>query len=149
MIVRTGSVERTRELGQALGGLAKAGTVVILIGELGAGETTFTQGLGEALGVREPVTSPTFVVAREHRGEREDLVHVDAYRVHSLHEWDDLDLDYENGVFVVEWGDRVLVALPEDHLEVRFQLDDDARTLEFTARGPASRELLAAFEAAT
>ena len=149
MIVRTGSVERTRELGQALGELAKAGTVVILIGELGAGKTTFTQGLGEALGVREPVTSPTFVVAREHRGEREDLVHVDAYRVHSLHEWDDLDLDYENGVFVVEWGDRVRAALPEDHLEVRFAIDDDERTLEFTAQGPASGALLAAFEAAT
>ena len=148
MIVRTGSVERTRELGQVLGNLAKAGTVVILIGELGAGKTTFTQGLGEALGVREPVTSPTFVVAREHRGERDDLVYVDAYRVHSLQEWDDLDLDYEQGVLVVEWGDRVLSALPEDRLEVEFAIADDARTLEFTARGPESGALLAAFEAA-
>jgi len=149
VIIRSESVERTRELGWVLGSLANAGIAVILIGELGAGKTTFTQGLGAALGAREAVTSPTFVVAREHRGEREDLVHVDAYRVHSLQEWDDLDLDYESGVLVVEWGDRVLAALPEDRLEVRFAIDDDARTLEFIARGPVSRALLTAFEAAS
>jgi len=148
VIVRSDSAERTRELGHVLGSVVGPGAVIVLVGELGAGKTTFTQGLGGALGVREPVTSPTFVVAREHRGERGDLVHVDAYRVHSLQEWDDLDLDHEHGVFVVEWGDRVISALPEDHLTVAFAEAGDARILEFTAHGPTSGEVLAAFEAA-
>lgn len=148
MIVRSDSAERTREFGFTLGSVVVPGTVIVLTGGLGAGKTTFTQGLGQALGVSEPVTSPTFVVAREHRGQRLDLIHVDAYRVHSLHEWDDLDLDHEGGVFVVEWGDRVAAALPVDHLTVAFDADDDNRTLTFTAGGPNSAQLLAEFEAA-
>ncbi|HEV8023908.1 MAG TPA: tRNA (adenosine(37)-N6)-threonylcarbamoyltransferase complex ATPase subunit type 1 TsaE [Candidatus Nanopelagicales bacterium] len=157
MILRSHSTERTREIGAQVGARARAGDVVVLQGDLGAGKTTFTQGLGSALGVLEPVTSPTFVVAREHSGTGLGLVHVDAYRLASIVEWDDLDIDLDQGVNVIEWGDRIVEALPADHLVIRFlaeeakdaeDADDCERILEFTATGPRSADLLAALEAA-
>jgi tRNA threonylcarbamoyladenosine biosynthesis protein TsaE len=99
----------------------RAGDLVILTGDLGAGKTTFTQGLGEALGVRGPIASPTFIIARTHPSlvDGPALVHVDAYRLSSLAELDDLDLDasLEDAVTVVEWGDAA-TALSEDRLHV-------------------------------
>jgi tRNA threonylcarbamoyladenosine biosynthesis protein TsaE len=106
------------ELAQDLG----PGDLVILSGGLGAGKTTFTQGLGRALGVRGDVTSPTFVIARVHPslGSGPDLVHVDAYRLGGLAELDDLDLDtsLDDAVTVVEWGTGVAEALASDRLEI-------------------------------
>ena len=98
-------------LGRRLARLLRAGDLVVLAGDLGAGKTTLTQGLGAGLGVRGDVTSPTFVIARVHRVARRrarPLVHVDAYRLGSLAEVDDLDLDasLEDSVTVVEWGER-------------------------------------------
>lgn len=147
MKIRSDDPRRTVEWGYRLGGLVRSGDVVVLEGELGAGKTTFTQGLGRALGIEEPVTSPTFVVAREHTGRGVDLLHVDAYRIHSVHEWDDLDLDIEHPVAVIEWGDRVSAGLPADRLTVRFEVDDDSRSLEFSASGPRSAQLLESLEA--
>jgi len=104
--------------------LLKPGDLVILTGDLGAGKTTFTQGLGAALGVRGDVASPTFIIARTHPslGDGPDLVHVDAYRLSSLAELDDLDLDttLEDAVTVVEWGEDA-AALSDDrlHLTIR------------------------------
>lgn len=99
----------------------RAGDLLILTGDLGAGKTTFTQGLGEALGVRGPIASPTFIIARTHPSTvgGPSLVHVDAYRLGSLAELDDLDLDatLEGSVTVVEWGDSAS-ALSEDRLHV-------------------------------
>lgn len=94
------------DLGRALGAVLGAGDLVILTGELGAGKTTLTRGLGEALGVRGPVQSPTFVLARTHPSlvSGPALVHVDAYRLGSAAELDDLDLDLAHSVVVVEWG---------------------------------------------
>lgn len=101
--------------------LLRAGDLLILTGDLGAGKTTFTQGLGTALGVRGEVASPTFVIARTHPSlaEGPDLVHVDAYRLGSLQELDDLDLDttLEDAVTVVEWGDEA-ATLSEDRLHL-------------------------------
>jgi len=101
--------------------LLVAGDLVILTGDLGAGKTTFTQGLGAALRVRGPIASPTFIIARTHPSlvEGPALVHVDAYRLGSLAELDDLDLDaaLEDSVTVVEWGDTA-VALSDDRLHV-------------------------------
>ena len=98
-----------RELGRELSHELGAGTVVVLVGPLGAGKTTFTQGLATGLQVSGPVTSPTFVIAREHRSTvgGPDLVHVDAYRLGSLAELDDLDLvtSLAESVTVVEWGE--------------------------------------------
>ncbi len=119
--------ESTRALGAALASVLRAGDLVILTGDLGAGKTTLTQGLGAALGVRGQVASPTFIVAREHPPlPREDgsrgpaLVHVDAYRLGGLGELDALDLDssLDESVTVVEWGRGLAEALTEDRLEI-------------------------------
>jgi tRNA threonylcarbamoyl adenosine modification protein YjeE len=112
-----------RELGAGLAAELVAGDLLVLSGELGAGKTTFTQGLGRGLGVRGDVTSPTFVIARVHPslGDGPDLVHVDAYRLGGIHELDDLDLDtsLDDAVTVVEWGEGVAEGLAESRLEIR------------------------------
>ena len=109
---------------------------MLLIGDLGAGKTTFAQGLGDGLGVRGPVTSPTFVIARVHPSEvgGPALVHVDAYRLGGLAELDDLDLDasLDEAVTVVEWGEGIAEGLAESRLEVRITApatatDDESR----------------------
>jgi len=148
VIVHTHDSDQTRDLGRLLGSLVRPGDVLVLEGDLGAGKTTFTQGLGAGLGVVEPVTSPTFVVAREHRGSGVELAHIDAYRISSLAEWDDLDIDLERGVTVIEWGDRIAAALPEDHLRIRFREESPGRVLEFTTAGPRSAALLSLLESA-
>jgi tRNA threonylcarbamoyladenosine biosynthesis protein TsaE len=111
-----------RALGKRLAGLLRAGDLVILSGSLGAGKTTLVQGIGEGLGVRGPVTSPTFVIARIHPSLSggPDLVHADAYRLASPAEVDDLDLDeaMDASVTVVEWGGGLAEGLADDRLEV-------------------------------
>ena len=116
--------EAMRELGGRLAALLRAGDLVLLAGPLGAGKTTLAQGLGAGLGVTGPVLSPTFVIARVHRGGRVPLVHVDAYRLGSVDEVDDLDLDasLDDSVTVVEWGTGLVEGLGEDRLEVRIDL---------------------------
>ena len=128
----------TRGLGAALAELVRAGDLVVLVGPLGAGKTALTQGMGEALGVREPVTSPTFVISRVHRGGRLPLVHVDAYRLGGVADVDDLDLDAstEESVTVVEWGQGLVEQLADEHLEVRLdRRDDDVRTVLLVPHG--------------
>ncbi|GHG76830.1 tRNA (adenosine(37)-N6)-threonylcarbamoyltransferase complex ATPase subunit type 1 TsaE [Streptomyces griseocarneus] len=117
------SAEDMRELGRRLAALLRPGDLVLLSGELGAGKTTMTRGLGEGLGVRGAVTSPTFVIARVHPplGDGPALVHVDAYRLSGgLDEMEDLDLDVSlpESVVVVEWGDGKVEELSEDRLRV-------------------------------
>ena len=131
--------EDTRALGAELAELVRPGDLVVLVGPLGAGKTAFTQGLGAALGVREPVTSPTFVIARVHRGGRLPLVHVDAYRLGGAADVDDLDLDVTvaDSVTVVEWGQGLVEQLTDEHLEVRLdRRDDDVRTALLVPHGP-------------
>ncbi|MEW9264247.1 tRNA (adenosine(37)-N6)-threonylcarbamoyltransferase complex ATPase subunit type 1 TsaE [Kineococcus endophyticus] len=114
--------EETTAFGERVGRQLRAGDLVLLSGDLGAGKTTFTRGLAAALGVRGPVTSPTFVIAREHPSlvGGPVLVHVDAYRLGSLAEVDDLDLDTaaEEAVTVVEWGRGLVEEIAGDRLEV-------------------------------
>jgi tRNA threonylcarbamoyladenosine biosynthesis protein TsaE len=121
------TAEQTHALGAALAELLRAGDLLVLTGELGAGKTTFTQGLGEGLGVREGVISPTFVLVRIHpnlpggpRPGGPDLVHVDAYRLGSASEIDDIDLEntMDSSVTVVEWGRDRVEHLSESRLEV-------------------------------
>ncbi|CAI9398893.1 tRNA (adenosine(37)-N6)-threonylcarbamoyltransferase complex ATPase subunit type 1 TsaE [Nocardioides sp. T2.26MG-1] len=111
-----------RGLGRSLAGQLAAGDLIVLTGALGAGKTTFTQGLGAGLGVRGDITSPTFVIARVHPSlvGGPDLVHVDAYRLGGLEELDDLDLDtsVDDAVTVVEWGEGLAEGLAESRLEV-------------------------------
>jgi tRNA threonylcarbamoyladenosine biosynthesis protein TsaE len=111
--------ELMEELGATIARQLDAGDLVLLNGELGAGKTTLTRGLGAELGVRGAVTSPTFVLARTHpRGSEAPLVHVDAYRLASAIELDDLDIDFERSIVVVEWGAGLLDGITENWLEV-------------------------------
>ena len=131
-----------RDLGRRLAPLLRAGDLVILAGPLGAGKTTLVQGIGAGLGVRGPVTSPTFVIARVHpalTGSGPALVHADAYRLGSFSEVDDLDLDTGAGsaVTVVEWGTGLAEPLAEDRLEITIEPDQDGdvRTVRINGHG--------------
>ena len=131
-----------RDLGRRLAALLRAGDLVILAGPLGAGKTTLVQGIGAGLGVRGPVTSPTFVIARVHpplAGGGPALVHADAYRLGSFGEMDDLDLDTDVGraVTVVEWGTGLAEPLAEDRLEITIEPDQDSdvRTVRINGYG--------------
>lgn len=126
-------------LGVRLGAALRAGDLVVLTGPLGAGKTTLTRGIGEGLGVRGPVSSPTFVLARTHPSlvGGPPLVHVDAYRLSSAAELDDLDLDYEASVVIVEWGAGLVDGVADSLLEIRItREDDDTRTLALDSSGP-------------
>ncbi len=142
------SAEEARALGERLAGVLQAGDLLILSGDLGAGKTTFTQGLGEGLQVRGGVTSPTFVIARVHPSlvGGPPLVHVDAYRLGGIDELDDLDLDtsLDDAVTVVEWGEGVAEGLAETRLEVTItrtrgadvlHADEDPRHVRFVPVG--------------
>lgn len=136
---RTTGVDATRELAAVVAGQAVAGDVILLSGELGAGKTAFVQGFGAAVGVDEPITSPTFTLAHQYEG---DLVvhHLDVYRLERLAEMDDIgvaELIDGNGVVLIEWGDAVAPALPNDYLEVamRYGEGDDDRHLELRCVG--------------
>lgn len=125
--LRVGTADETHALAAVLGAQLQAGDLLVLTGELGAGKTTFTQGLGEGLGVRAGIISPTFVLVRIHpnlpdgpRPGGPDLVHVDAYRLGSASEIDDIDLEntMDSAVTVVEWGRGRVEHLSESRLEV-------------------------------
>lgn len=122
---RLGDAEETRAFGAALGRLLRPGDLVLLVGGLGAGKTTLTQGIAEGLGVRGPIISPTFVISRVHPSEADGpaLVHVDAYRLGGAAELDDLDLDdsVASSVTVVEWGQGLVEQLTDARLEVVLQ----------------------------
>jgi len=118
--VTTRSPEATDALAQRIAALLEAGDVVLLAGDLGAGKTVFARGLGRGLGVSEPVVSPTFTLARVYAG-RLRMVHVDVYRLDTVHELLDLGLDdlaADDAVMVVEWGDVVSGEFVPDRLEV-------------------------------
>lgn len=121
-VFQSAGAEATRDLAARLGAVLRGGDLLILTGDLGAGKTTFTQGLATALNVRGQVSSPTFIIAREHPplADGPALVHVDAYRLGGLAELDHLDLDssLEDSVTVVEWGEGLAEALSADRLEI-------------------------------
>ena len=124
----------------------RAGDVLCLTGELGAGKTTFTRGLGAALKVRGSVTSPTFVIARTHaRADGPPLVHVDAYRLGTAGELDDIDVDWDNSITVVEWGSTMLGALVDDWLNIVIERSvsdaDDVRTVRIEPHGARASEI--------
>ncbi len=137
--LRTRSPEETRAVGAAIAEVLLPGDVVSLTGDLGAGKTCLVQGAAEALGASEPVTSPTFVLAREYRG-RMPIHHLDIYRLDRIQEVLDLGLeDLLEGAAVafIEWGDAIDALLPEAHLRVELTLlgDTDERNLRLVGRG--------------
>ena len=142
------TADAMRDLGVTLSGLLTAGDVVVLDGDLGAGKTTLTQGIARGLGVTDAVTSPTFVIARVHPGApgRPSLAHVDAYRLGSGVELDDLDLDadLDASVVVVEWGAGLAERLADSVLVVRLERSDEdadeTRWVQATGSGPRWQE---------
>lgn len=142
-MLRLPTPESADALGRALEAFLRAGDLVLLSGPLGAGKTTLTQGIGAGLGVRGPVTSPTFVIARVHPSlvGGPGLVHVDAYRLSDIREVDDLDLDASmaSSVTVVEWGEGKVEHLSADRLEVRLSRSsgagDETRVAEIAGLG--------------
>ena len=129
--------DATRAWGRHVAAHLRAGDLIVLMGDLGAGKTTFTRGLGEGLGVRGAVTSPTFVIARRHPGAsgRPDLLHVDAYRLGGPSEIDDLDLDLDGAVTVVEWGAGRVEHLADSRLEITFAPSGEGREAIVTGHG--------------
>lgn len=137
--VPSDSPARTRALGAALASVLRPGDLVLLAGDLGAGKTCFVQGAAAALGVSVRVTSPTFIIARTYAGDV-PVNHVDAYRLTSLAEMDDLDLDLPQAVTFVEWGGAVQDALPPEHILVTIISEgDEERTITVEAHGQAWR----------
>lgn len=140
-----------RAIGAAIGSTCRGADVLVLTGDLGAGKTTFTQGLAVGLGIDERVTSPTFVISRVHVNPSgaPDLVHVDAYRVGSALELDDLDLDADlaTSVVVVEWGGGLAERLSEQRLDIAITRSDDdadeARVVRVTPHGARWQEAVA------
>lgn len=131
--VTLATVEDTKALGTRLAQRLRPGDLIVLVGPLGAGKTALVQGIGSGLDVRGTVVSPTFVIARVHAG-RLPLVHVDAYRLRSLDEVDDLDLDVDvaEAVTVVEWGHGLVEQLAEARLEI--VIDREPESEQRTAR---------------
>jgi tRNA threonylcarbamoyl adenosine modification protein YjeE len=141
--------EAMEAFGRELASELRAGDLVVLTGPLGAGKTTLTRGIGEGLGIRGPVQSPTFVLARTHPSlvGGAPLVHVDAYRLGTAAELEDVDLDFDHSVVVVEWGAGLLDGVAESWLDIVIarrvggetphDLDaDEPRVLEVTGHGP-------------
>ncbi len=145
----SGAPERTRAIGRAMGAAAEPGSMICLVGPLGAGKTELAKGVAEGLGVRTVVTSPTFVLMNEHVG-RLRLFHIDAYRLDDPEEALAAGLFDErqaSGVSVVEWADRLDGWLPTDRLEINLVPDangGDDRTLRWRACGSAHTRLAAA-----
>lgn len=124
LVARTGSADETRALAAALAPSVRPGDLLLLAGDLGAGKTAFVQGLGRAMGVTEPITSPTFTLAQRYDSDPV-LHHLDVYRLGQLNEVLDLGLGElldDGGVVAIEWGDAVVPVLPSDYLEVRLTL---------------------------
>lgn len=127
-------------LGLAIAKVLRAGDLLLLNGPLGAGKTTLTRGIGEGLGAQGTVQSPTFVLARTHRTEAgPKLVHVDAYRLNSAVELDDLDIDFANSIVVVEWARDYIDGIAEHWLQVDINRESEDESREVTINGIGQR----------
>ena len=143
------SPEQTRRLGMRLGSMLCTGDVICLSGELGAGKTTFVQGLAQGWGSLDGVTSPTFVLVNFYRKpDGEGLYHLDAYRLQNAAEAEDLDITMmlENGPLVIEWPDRIEGVIPKERLTIKMSwVADEQRALVFLPEGSRYEQMLAEF----
>ena len=143
------SAEETQRLGVELGQLAKAGDVLLLVGELGTGKTCLTQGIAWGLGIDDYTLSPTFVLIREYEG-RLPLYHIDFYRLDLIEEIIDLGIDeylYGSGLCVVEWAEKGLQVLPQEYMLIRFwYLAKTKRKLSLEPQGKRYQEMLCPVE---
>ena len=147
------SPEQTRRVGVRLGGALQAGDVICLQGELGAGKTTFVQGVAEGWGSRDSVSSPTFIIVNVYRGVGEkQLFHMDAYRLDSTSEAEELDLDsmLSRGPLIIEWPERMERLIPRQRLLVQFEyMNQEEREMKFKSNGERYDDLLEVIRRAT
>jgi tRNA threonylcarbamoyladenosine biosynthesis protein TsaE len=140
------SPEQTRRIGMRVGGALQTGDVICLQGDLGAGKTTFVQGLAQGWGSVDSVSSPTFILVNVYRrADQNQLFHMDAYRLDSTPEAAELDLDsmLAEGALVIEWPERMAGLIPTERLWVKFEhVDDEEREMKFKASGKRYDELL-------
>lgn len=128
MVVETFSADETYEYGRKMGCEACPGDVYCLTGDLGVGKTVFTQGFASGLGVEEPVSSPTFTIVQEYKGEKMPFYHFDVYRIGDVEEMDEIGFDdyiYGGGVCLIEWADLIREILPEDFVGIMIEKDMD------------------------
>ena len=126
MIVETFSADETYEYGRKMGAEAQPGDVYCLTGDLGVGKTVFTQGFAAGLGVREPVSSPTFTIVQEYEGEKMPFYHFDVYRIGDAEEMEEIgfeDYVYGQGVCLIEWANLIREILPEDFMGILIEKD--------------------------
>ena len=126
MIVETFSADETYEYGRKMGAEAQPGDVYCLTGDLGVGKTVFTQGFAAGLGVREPVSSPTFTIVQEYEGEKMPFYHFDVYRIGYAEEMEEIgfeDYVYGQGVCLIEWANLIREILPEDFMGIMIEKD--------------------------
>jgi len=140
------SPEQTRRIGMRLGGALQAGDVICLQGDLGAGKTTFVQGVAHGWGSLDSVSSPTFIIVNMYRrGDEASLFHMDAYRLNSTLEAEELDLDsmLAQGPLVIEWPERMDGLVPHERLWVNFEhIDEEEREMKFKSSGKRYDDLL-------
>lgn len=140
----TAGPDETVSLGERIGRALEPGSVVALIGELGAGKTTLTKGIARGLEVPDLVHSPTFTLIHEHQG-RLPVYHFDLYRLDTLEQMEDLGCEgyfYGSGVTIIEWAEKITDLLPHDRLEIRIVGEEDGRAFELRATGPRSAVVL-------
>lgn len=150
--ITVADAQTTAEVARRVAALVKAGDILILGGDLGAGKTTFTKTLGAALGVTDVINSPTFALAQQYEAADFNLHHLDVYRLSNIEETLDLalpELADSGDVVVIEWGDTITKVLQQNYLEVSFGFDDSAeqdtvRTLGFRAIGQMWADRMAA-----
>jgi tRNA threonylcarbamoyladenosine biosynthesis protein TsaE len=141
--ITTHSAQETKTLAHSIALLLNEGSVIALSGDLGAGKTTFTQGLAKGLEIQKMVSSPTFTIMKMYNG-RLKLTHIDAYRLEGLHQ----DLGFEEligtqGVCVIEWPEYIKELLPQDYLEITLtRLDEDDRLIELISHGSTTTQIL-------
>jgi tRNA threonylcarbamoyladenosine biosynthesis protein TsaE len=150
LTLRTESAEATKAVAALIAARSQRGDLLLLVGDLGAGKTTFAQGFAAGLGIKETVTSPTFTLARTYPGPL-PMNHVDVYRLDRMSEVSDLalgELMDSGGVTLIEWGDAILAALPAVYLEVRLELGEgvDERTIAMRAVGQAWQTRMVSLE---
>ena len=146
--VITRNYEETIEYGYKIGKLLEAGDCILLAGDLGAGKTTFTKGIGKALGVTRVINSPTFTIVKEYHGDL-DLYHLDLYRLDGL--GNDFDLEEyfsKDGVVVCEWPDNVSEIIPDEYLLIEiFRREEDSRLFKLTPHGKRYEKLVGDLDA--
>ncbi|MBY2478786.1 tRNA (adenosine(37)-N6)-threonylcarbamoyltransferase complex ATPase subunit type 1 TsaE [Clostridioides difficile] len=135
---------KTREIGYKLGKLLKEGSVICLVGDLGAGKTTMTQSLADSLGIKDYITSPTFTIINEYEG-KIPLYHFDVYRIGSSDEMYDIGYDEyinSNGICIIEWANLIEDILPEEYLNIELKYKSDGREMILTPKGDFYKEIV-------